>query len=156
MARRDGFTVVIRAAGASHKKVVATANRCERVYKRAGKLSVPFCEKGAAFYAIKNGAVLAAPHSVRCVTSDCLRQTLHISRFLLCKNAVFRFSVTHPAFRFAKRSWSGVTILLALLFNFKCNKKVSCEFVSVQSLKSHMLNLYRHNLLRCIFKQLHI
>ena len=36
----------IRAAGASRKKVVATVSRCERVYKRTGELSVPFCERG--------------------------------------------------------------------------------------------------------------
>ena len=28
------------------KKVVATASRCERVYKRTGEPSVPFCERG--------------------------------------------------------------------------------------------------------------
>lgn len=36
----------IRAAGASRKKVVATANRRERVYKGAVEPSVPFCEIG--------------------------------------------------------------------------------------------------------------
>ena len=36
----------IRAAGASRKKVVATAKRRERVYKGAVEPSVPFCEKG--------------------------------------------------------------------------------------------------------------
>ena len=37
-----------KAMNLSHtrKKVVATASRCEGVYNRTGKPSVPFCEKG--------------------------------------------------------------------------------------------------------------
>ena len=30
----------------TRKKVVATVSRCERVYKRTGEPSVPFCERG--------------------------------------------------------------------------------------------------------------
>ena len=32
---------------AARKKLVATANRCEGVYNRAGEPSVTFCERGA-------------------------------------------------------------------------------------------------------------
>ena len=40
--------MILCAEGAHRKKLVATACRGERVYKRAGKPSETFCERGAA------------------------------------------------------------------------------------------------------------
>lgn len=37
----------------ARKKVVATVSRCERVYKRTGEPSVPFCERGGAADKVK-------------------------------------------------------------------------------------------------------
>ena len=59
----------------TRKKVVATASRCEHVYKRTEELSVPFCEKGAATEHIKNDHFASGHFDCSVVCCDVVEMT---------------------------------------------------------------------------------
>ena len=63
------------AEGATRKKVVATASRCEGVYNRAGEPSVPFCERGAATKHMKKSQPKAGIFKCSVVCCDVERET---------------------------------------------------------------------------------
>ena len=80
----------------NRKKLVATACRCERVYKRTGKPSETFCERGATTERIRKGRTqcdIFENSVVRCDEQHILARSLlleyHIIQMMKQKNTMW-------------------------------------------------------------------